>query len=73
MFLFAEDTRLLLILVIIISGAILVMGTLMVVLHCRRVKEKHWRDKVTDNFTDQEIWPRQSGDTKVTVCLRQYK
>ena len=62
----AEDTRLLLILVIIISGAILVMGTLMVVLHCRRVREKHWRDKVTDNFTEQEVWP-QSANNKVTL------
>ena len=60
-----EDTRLLLILVIIISCAILVMGTLMVTLHCRRVREKHWQDKVTDNFNEQEIWPQQPGNNKV--------
>ena len=64
----AEDTRLLLILVIIISGAILVMGTLMVALHCRRVREKHWQDKVTDN-TEQEIWPQQAGNNKVIYII----
>ena len=60
---FAEDTTLLLSLVVVICGAILVMGSLMVALHCRKVRHKHCQDK-----EQEPVWPTQTDSTsKVTA------
>ena len=56
-----EDTTLLVGLVILVSGAILVMGILSMALHCRRIRHKDCRDK------EQELWADPQETNKVSV------